>query len=258
MLAITLARRDFREVDQHISLYTFDQGKIEVIARGVKKSIAKNAPALEPFSIIDIELAEGRELTYLTKAYTVEAFIAIRNNLASLYAGSAALSLVEQHVKNGEKDSALVALLVSFLRFLNTTPTVGELPVYSFMLQLVQLLGFSPVLGTCVLCAAARTNAFKYIFSPSLGGLVCSACATKNVPHEVLLLTAGGVALFEQLLSRSFAEPVIRSISRSTLLEIIPAIERFIEYHTGKRALRLPAGIFGKSGEKLANLSKKR
>jgi len=37
MLAIVLNRRDFREFDQIISFYSQEHGKIEALARGIKK-----------------------------------------------------------------------------------------------------------------------------------------------------------------------------------------------------------------------------
>ena len=42
MLAIVLSRRDFREFDQIVSLYTKEKGKLEVLARGVKKITSKH------------------------------------------------------------------------------------------------------------------------------------------------------------------------------------------------------------------------
>ena len=46
MLAFTLQRQNFRENDQIISFYTKEAGRIEPVARGVKKIVSKNAPAL--------------------------------------------------------------------------------------------------------------------------------------------------------------------------------------------------------------------
>ena len=41
MLSIVLARRDFKENDQIISLFTEEKGKMEVLARGLKKLSVK-------------------------------------------------------------------------------------------------------------------------------------------------------------------------------------------------------------------------
>ena len=48
MLAIVLSRRDFREFDQMISVYTKEKGKLNLLARGVKKITSKNALASMP------------------------------------------------------------------------------------------------------------------------------------------------------------------------------------------------------------------
>jgi DNA repair protein RecO (recombination protein O) len=52
MMAIVLSRRDFRENDQMIVLYTLEKGKIEALAKGIKKTVSKNAAFLEPFFFV--------------------------------------------------------------------------------------------------------------------------------------------------------------------------------------------------------------
>ncbi|MFZ2978199.1 MAG: DNA repair protein RecO, partial [Candidatus Magasanikiibacteriota bacterium] len=65
MKAIVLSRRDFREADQIISLYTLEKGKMEILARGIKKITSKNSAHLEPFSLVEAEIIFGKELNYL-------------------------------------------------------------------------------------------------------------------------------------------------------------------------------------------------
>ena len=88
MEAIVLSSRDFREFDQIISLYTKEQGKLELLARGVKKIISKNSAHLEPFSNVFIEIAKGKEIDHLTKVVPIMFFPNIRKDLSkSLSAG---------------------------------------------------------------------------------------------------------------------------------------------------------------------------
>ena len=54
MIAVVLGRRDFHEADQIISCYTKEKGKVELLARGVKKITSKNSAHLEQFSFVDI------------------------------------------------------------------------------------------------------------------------------------------------------------------------------------------------------------
>ena len=78
MQAIALKRKDFREVDQMISFYTRECGKLELLARGIKKIESKNSPHVEPFSYADIEFAAGKELYHLTKVQPIQSFKNIR------------------------------------------------------------------------------------------------------------------------------------------------------------------------------------
>ena len=74
MQAIILDRKDFKEFDQIISVYTKEKGKLELLARGVKKITSKNSAHLEPFSFVDIEIAPGKGIDHLTKVQSINYF----------------------------------------------------------------------------------------------------------------------------------------------------------------------------------------
>jgi DNA repair protein RecO (recombination protein O) len=234
MLAITLSRHDFREVDQRIVLYTLTRGKIEVVARGIKKNISKNAPALEPFSLIDIELAPGRELTYLIKVHIIEQYIDIRTRLSSMFVGAAALKLVEHSVNIGEKDVALFQLLVSFLRFLNGAKDINPVVLNGFRLQLLQRLGFVPVLDQCVRCNKKRRASSRYIFAVNHGGLVCSACRNTEVNDTLLPLSASALEILQKLQQTNWSQINTITIEVKTQKMVEKVIEKFSFYHTNQ------------------------
>lgn len=232
MLAITLSRCDFREADQRIILYTLTRGKIELVARGVKKNIAKNAPALEPFSLIDIEIAPGRELTYLTKAYIIEQFINIRTHLTNMFVGAAALKLVERLVKVGEKDTVIFHLLVSFLQFLNSTDNISPILLSGFTIQLLRSLGFVPVLDRCVRCSKKIEQLSAYVFAVNHGGLECGGCRSVEVNDTLLPLSASAVEILLQLQQATWLQ--INSVSFDPQAQKMAEkiVNNFTLYHT--------------------------
>lgn len=144
MLAITLSRRDFRERDQQINFYTKEIGKIRVVARGVKKIISKNSSALEPFALLEIDLAPGRGVTYVTRAQAVETFPSLRSDLRKFLISSYCSGLVDEVTQPGEKDEKIFNLLYEFLRRLNLTEVVDALVAYDFLLRFLSALGFAP------------------------------------------------------------------------------------------------------------------
>lgn len=144
MHALTLSRRDFREYDSLINLYTKEVGKLEAVARGVKKIISKNASALEPFALIEIEIASGRGLTYVTKAQVVEPFTHIRSDLDKILICSYCLNLVNEITQPGERDERVFDLMLKFLVHVDSAAEVNMSVVYDFLFRFLGLLGFAP------------------------------------------------------------------------------------------------------------------
>ena len=119
MLTIVLSRRDFREADQIISCYTKAKGKVELLARGVKKITSKNSAHLEPFSLVDIEIAPGKGIGHLTKVQPINYFSSIRNDLQKSLSAGYVVSLLDKILHVGEKDERIFELLFGWLEHLN-------------------------------------------------------------------------------------------------------------------------------------------
>ncbi len=145
MLSIILARRDFRENDQIISLYTVEKGKLEVLARGVKKINSKNAAYLEPCFLVEADIIGGKGMTHLTRAQPIEMFKNIRLDLDKISLVGYLMRLLDQLLKPGAPDKHIFYLLVDFLEFLNGTKEVSPLLLDNFLIKLFSLLGFDLV-----------------------------------------------------------------------------------------------------------------
>lgn len=119
MQAIVLARRDFRESDQIISVYTKEKGKLDLLARGVKKIISKNSAHLEPFSLVEIEVIPGKEIDHLTKVVPVNYFSNIRADLQKSLAAGFVVSTTDKLIHTHEPDKRIFDLLIGWLNSLN-------------------------------------------------------------------------------------------------------------------------------------------
>ena len=171
MRAIVLTRKDFRENDQIISVYTREKGKIELLARGVKKIISKQSSYLEPFSLVEIGIEPGKEIYHLTKVQSIEYFVKIRNDLEKSLTAGYAVKFVNRMTESGEKDGRIFDLILSGLKFLEINNNHYFLDI--FVLKFLSLLGFAPELNHCVVCE--RENGF-FNFYPAGGGFVCENC----------------------------------------------------------------------------------
>lgn len=147
MLSIVLSRRDFREYDQMVSLYTKDKGKISLLVRGVKKNVSKNSAHLEPFSIVNITVEKGKEVDYLTRVQSVDYLRNIRENLHKSFIASYVVSIVDKLFAEAEVDSRFFVFLENFLFFLNELEMIENretlLILDAFMVNLLYFLGFN-------------------------------------------------------------------------------------------------------------------
>lgn len=145
MLSIVLSRRDFREFDQMISVYTKEKGKLNLLARGVKKIISKNSAHLEPFSLVEIEVVPGKEIDHLTKVVPVNYFSNIRADLQKSLAAGFVVSTTDKVIHTHEPDKRIFDLLVDWLQSLNLsifqssnlTPSID-----GYIIKLLTCLGY--------------------------------------------------------------------------------------------------------------------
>lgn len=182
MLAIVLKRRDFRENDQMITLYTREKGKITALARGVKKITGKNSAFLEPFFYVEAEVVPGKDVHHLAKAIGLESYKNVRASLEKSLAAGRVVALVDRLVEDGERDAKIFSLLQHWLDFVNVHDfSVSYL--YGFLARLFKIIGFAPSLDKCVVCGKPRAEKVsKLFFSLTHGGIVCADCRGKS--HE--------------------------------------------------------------------------
>lgn len=144
MLAIVLARKNIKEYDQMISLYTRERGKVEVLAKGIKKITSKNSANLEILSLVEIEIAHGKEVDHLTKVQSIKIFKNIYSDFDRIFIANYAAKLVDANILAQERDENIFNLLTSFLEFLNSATKINSLNLATgFIFKLWHCLGFS-------------------------------------------------------------------------------------------------------------------
>ena len=144
MLSIVLGRRDVGESDQMVSFYTAEAGKINALAKGIKKITSKNSSNLSEFCLADIELAEGKEIDRLTKVQPVSLFKNIYGDLDKIMAAGYVAGLTDEAISEKEKDRRIFDLLLSVYAFIDETEKINALNIITaYIYKLWHCLGFS-------------------------------------------------------------------------------------------------------------------
>jgi DNA repair protein RecO (recombination protein O) len=168
------------EADRILTLYTADLGKIEAVAKGVRRPKSKMAGHLELLTCSQLRLARGRNLDTIIGCQTSEGFFALKNDLWLTSCGLYTAELVNQFTPERAADARLFRLLLDTLAKLSQAVNT-ELVLRYFELSLLTRTGYRPQLQTCVACGT-ELKPVNNFFCPEAGGVVCPECSPQNPP----------------------------------------------------------------------------
>jgi DNA repair protein RecO (recombination protein O) len=171
--AVVLRHTDWGEADRILSLMTREHGKLRCIAKGVRKLRSRKAGHLEPFTRVALMLARGYDLWIVTQAETVEAYLAMREDLVRTGYSAYVVELVDRFTYEEGENPSLYGILVDALARINHEPD-PFLAVRYFEVRLLDVLGFRPQLFHCVGCGAPIQAQDQY-FSFQQGGILLYA-----------------------------------------------------------------------------------
>lgn len=145
---IILGRTDFGEADRIITLLTPDQGKLRLLARGVRRVKSKLAGGIELFSVSSITFARGRgDIGTLVSARLVRHYGRIVGDLERTMAGYELIKQLNK-VTEDEPEQQYFELLDQAFAALDDTAIALPLIRWWFSAQLLRLGGHTPNLQT--------------------------------------------------------------------------------------------------------------
>jgi len=152
--AVVLRTFRFGEADRILHLYTAERGRVNAIAKGVRRVKSRFGGRLEPLFRVNLVLHEGRgELCTVTQAETVAAHPALRERRDALERASQACDAVLRLLDSAEPNPPAYNLLCRELQLLDADPTAAtRAHALSFRLKLLLAAGFAPELAACATC----------------------------------------------------------------------------------------------------------
>jgi DNA repair protein RecO (recombination protein O) len=175
--AVVLRRRDFRDADRILTLFTPNYGKLEVIAKGVRKTTSRKAGHLELFSHSALMVAQARTWDIVTEVVGIESFPSIRTDLDKISHAAYIGELIDCFSESDDENQPLWELLILTLQELDAlaVPETHYLLQHWFELHLLSLVGFQPELFQCLNCGEELQPVTNFI-SLVDGGVLCPNC----------------------------------------------------------------------------------
>lgn len=138
---IVLNYRSFQEADRLITIYSRDFGKVNCIAKGVKRPTSKKTGHLEPGTYCKLYIARGKNLDILTEVEMKRAFGVenVNNNRSNQVYHL--LELVDYLTVANQKNKEIFYLLLNFLEMVENEENFPLL-FCAFKIKLLSSLGF--------------------------------------------------------------------------------------------------------------------
>jgi DNA repair protein RecO (recombination protein O) len=218
--AIVLRARVHGESDKIVTFLTRDWGKITGIAKGAKRSKRRFVNVLEPFTHVQVRFRPIRadELAFIFGCDLLRNFRVPSRDLQCYGFASYLTELMDVMIAGREAGHELYDLLLEGLTILEEQPSLPLLFLPAFELLLLIYSGYAPNIDGCQRCGLplppqpASVSSPSFMFSPSLGGLLCMRCrdlsgATIRLSSETFHLLENPQHLSPQTLLSTHAAP---------------------------------------------------
>lgn len=239
-----MRKLDYGERDRVYTLLTRDHGKVGALAKGVRNSRSRLAPALELFSRVQVQLAHGRgSLDVVTQALRCPG-PRLPAELERTAHASVVAEVADRVCEDRHPLAGIYELTVAALVELAREPQPRRALLW-FESAALALLGYAPQLEACAFCRRSLPQ-LPAAFSPPAGGLLCPDCAQPGMRQVAVrtvkvlrLLAAGDLQLYRRL-----------KLEEELLAEAEQVLEAQLEHHLDRqlrslgflRRLRAPAG----------------
>ena len=172
--AIVLRQRPLGDADRICVLFAPLHGRIEAVAKGVRKPLSKVSGHVAPLSRGTFGIAPGRSLDIITEAQTLDAWPSLHDDIGRMTEALAIAELVDRSTDLDIAARPLYQMLRESLDALSTAPFPASTRWW-FTLCFLDQQGYRPELESCVRCRE-RLEPDGNGFAAAEGGAVCPRC----------------------------------------------------------------------------------
>lgn len=231
--AIVLGKKEVGETDRLYTLYTREQGKVRVMAKGIRKPEAKLAGQLENLSLSMVIINKTRGIGKITSAVAENVFASVRQEYSILLSVSQSLSILEKFVEMEECDEALFDLAREYLAEANALAEEDKqervrLLSQVFLFQLFSHLGYHIETHASVQSGMRLHKGEQHFFSPRAGGVLTETEAREY--KESFYIQENTIKLM-RLFATNQLRPCLKiQVSERDLRELELVTKRFADW----------------------------
>lgn len=179
----SIQRNPYSETSQVVHFLTPDLGRVALMVKGgfrPKNSFQGAIDLMETSSLV-ISRRTNRSMQLLRSRRLLNHYSFVRNDLKLFSYASLIAELVRKSVQDNQVVDGLFPLVLNTMDALNQGNHDPQKILFVFQGVFLRLLGFEPVLDSCVLCHKKPKPGSLLTAYPGKGGVVCLNCMESSL-----------------------------------------------------------------------------
>jgi len=229
--ALVIRSRQFGESDRVLTLFSRELGKLQAVAKGVRKPKSRQRAGAQLFTYGDFLIHRGKSLDTVSQCSPKESFPYLWNDLDRSFAATGIAELLDISTITEQPNTELFTLTLTSLFLLEQFDPSLVLSAYA--LKLMEVLGYRPGLAECVECGGG-VKGDRLFFSTEAGGTLCGNCREN---YSGRWIRAGSIAFMRQLIRQDITKLDRLRWSEWMQREILETLRIYLE-HKFERPLK--------------------
>ena len=252
--AIVIKTVNLREADRIITFFSRDYGKMQGVAKGVRKIKARHGGKLELFTRVNVIFFQKLEtmqsngfhgphpLLPITQVDVVESFVRLKTDFNRIVGASYIaefLNRIFEEYDNTHK--GVYPLVCETFQTLSIAENIRNI-LPAFEVKLLTHLGYTPILDHCAACkqplqpsSQNQQNADRMAtllgFSSATGGVLCQRC--RPLKKDNLPVSWPTIYLLRQFLATDMRQIPMLTMSKDGHQQIKTLLTNYFQYHVG-------------------------
>lgn len=228
---LVLKEHPYREHDKILTIFTEDDGKIQCIARGVRRQKGGFIASTQIFAYSELIYYPGKNFGNINQSHLIEAFYPLRNDLGKMTLASYLLDLMMNAFDFYQKSPEILKLLLHVLFYISNKKARHDcILVAAFQMKLIAYLGYRPGLERCMV---DQSEKYLNFFSIENNGVICQTCKAE-VQGYIYRLSPGMLALLHDFLRRPIKELIAVEANEEDIGKLNDLLDHYISHCVGK------------------------
>ncbi|MEX1052502.1 MAG: DNA repair protein RecO [Patescibacteria group bacterium] len=139
---IVLKKNELLNLDNLVTIFTLDLGKIVCVAKGIKKLNSRRAPHIQTGNLIDVGLSSKHDRYYLQESNIISGFSSLKKNAKKMSMAYYFFLLIDKLLPENEPEHEIYNTTLNFLIELSKTTSVDNSLLEKYVNNMLIKLGY--------------------------------------------------------------------------------------------------------------------